>query len=118
WLLIPAEMAAREIYAQLSTPLTWRFLQEMPERGDEWAAATIASLGEHCGATLDGLWKITLTDREAPALMTWLNSGTARLGDLMHCPHDRDQRISAVPLLLLRGDESTLGPADDTTLAA
>ncbi|MFG1995108.1 potassium channel family protein [Actinoplanes sp. NPDC048988] len=118
WLLVPAEMAAREIYAQLSTPLTWRFLQEMPARGDEWAAETIALLGAHCGSQLDGLWKVTLTAREAPALMAWLDSDavTPRLGDLMHCPHDRDQRIAAVPLLLLRGDESTLGPADDVVL--
>lgn len=52
WLLVPSEMAAREIYAQLSTPLTWRFLQEMPARGDDWAAATIATLGAHCGTKL------------------------------------------------------------------
>ena len=29
-LLVPAEVVAHEVYAQLATPLLWRFLQEMP----------------------------------------------------------------------------------------
>ena len=31
-LLVPTEVVAHEVYAQLSTPLLWRFLQEMPAR--------------------------------------------------------------------------------------
>ena len=43
-LLVPTEVVAHEVYAQLSTPLLWRFLQEMPARGDEWAADIIDRL--------------------------------------------------------------------------
>jgi len=39
-LLVPTEVVAHEVYAQLSTPLLWRFLQEMPAKGDDWAANT------------------------------------------------------------------------------
>ena len=38
-LLVPTEVIAHEVYAQLTTPLLWRFLREMPAQGDEWAAA-------------------------------------------------------------------------------
>ena len=38
-LLVPTEVVAHEVYAQLSTPLLWRFLREMPAKGDDWAAA-------------------------------------------------------------------------------
>ena len=29
-LLVPAEVVAHEVYAQLATPLLWRFIREMP----------------------------------------------------------------------------------------
>jgi voltage-gated potassium channel len=35
----------------------------------------------------------------------------------MRSPHDRSQPLQAVPLLLQRGEDSILGPADDVTLA-
>ena len=37
-LLVPTEVVAHEVYAQISTPMLWRFIQEMPAQGDEWAA--------------------------------------------------------------------------------
>jgi voltage-gated potassium channel len=116
-LLVPAEMVAREIYAQLSTPLLWRFLQDMPTRGNEWAARVVDRLQEHCGRQLGPVWKITLTRREAPGLWPSVRAGEARLGDLMRSPHDRSQPLPAVPLLLQRGEDSILGPGDDETLA-
>ena len=39
-LLVPAEVVAHEVYAQLATPLLWRFIREMPARGDDWADRT------------------------------------------------------------------------------
>ncbi|MGK5682755.1 potassium channel family protein [Actinoplanes sp. URMC 104] len=117
WLLVPSEMAAREIYARLSTPLLWRFLQEMPGRGDEWAAETLDRMRAHCGMRLGALWKVTLTAKETPGLEPWL-AGGARLGDLLRNPRDRDVHLDAVPLMLVRDGETVLGPAEDTTLAA
>jgi voltage-gated potassium channel len=113
WVLVPAEVVAREIYAQLSTPLLWRFLREMPECGDEWAATMLDRLEAHCGSRLGDVWKVTLTDAEAPALTPWLHGGDARIGDLVRNPQDRDKPLAAVPLLISRGDDAILGPDDD-----
>ena len=79
-LLVPTEVVAREIYAQLSTPLLWRFLQEMPARGDDWAAEVIERLSGECGrpGELPHLWKVRLTEQEAPALTGWLQAAAAR----------------------------------------
>ena len=115
-LLVPAEVVAHEIYAQLSTPLLWRFIREMPARGDDWAAHMIDRLHTHCGARLPSLWKTTLDVHEAPALTHWLCTGNARLGDLLRHPEDRHNRLDVVPLLILRGDEATLGPDDESRL--
>jgi voltage-gated potassium channel len=113
WVLVPAEVVAREIYAQLSTPLLWRFVQDMPARGDEWAARLLDRLQAHCGSRLGTVWKATLTEAEAPALGPWLRGGDAHLGDLVRSPRDRDRPVAAVPLMVLRGDRAILGPADD-----
>ncbi|HEU0102492.1 MAG TPA: potassium channel family protein [Mycobacteriales bacterium] len=117
-LLVPAEVVAHEIYAQLSTPLLWRFLVEMPAQGDDWAAGVIERLTDACGHRLPAIWKLRLTPQEAPALQRWLAAGRVQLADLLRDPEDRDQRLPGVPLLVLRSGESLLAPAPDHVLAA
>jgi len=116
-LLVPPELVAREVYAQLSTPLLRRFLREMPARGDRWAAGVIDRLTTLCGHHLQDLWKVRLSGREAPAVQAWLASGQARLGDLMREPVNRDEPLPAVPLLVLRGEDCSLAPDADFLLA-
>jgi Trk K+ transport system NAD-binding subunit len=116
-LLVPTEVIAHQVYAQLSTPLLWRFIREMPAKGNAWAEELVDRLTELCGEHLQALWKVRLDDREAPALGGWLASGDARLGDLLRNPEDRDVRLHAVPLLVLRGTQATLAPDDDFVLA-
>jgi len=116
-LLVPAEVVAHEVYAQLSTPLLWRFVQEIPARGDEWAAGVVERLTRRCGHHLQTLWKVVLDQKEAPALSGWLAGGSARLGDLMRSPEDRDQPLHSVVLLVLRDSECVLTPDDDFVLA-
>lgn len=117
-LLVPTEMVAREVYAQLSTPLLQRFLRDMPGHGDEWAVGVVDRLATRCGQRLQTLWKIRLTADDAPALRARLGAGGVRLGDLLRDPADRDRRVRAVPLLVLRDEDATLTPADDLVLAA
>ena len=116
-LLVPADVVAHQVYAQLSTPLLWRFLREMPELGDEWAADLVDRLTAMGGQRLQALWKVRLTAEEAPSLGGWLASGQARLGDLLRNPEDRVECLHAVPLLVLRDREATLAPDPDFLLA-
>ncbi|MCZ2829107.1 NAD-binding protein [Modestobacter sp. VKM Ac-2986] len=116
-LLVPAEVIAHEVYAQLSTPLLWRFLRHLPSEDDGWAAEVLGRLVGLCGTRLQTLWKVRLTPQEAPAVQGWLATGGARLGDLLRNPEDRDVALHAVPLLVLRGDEATAAPGEDFVLA-
>jgi voltage-gated potassium channel len=116
-LLVPAEVIAHEVYAQLSTPLLWRFLRLLPERDDAWAEDLLDRLAALCGTRLQSLWKVRLTPAEAPAVQAWLDSGQARLGDLLRNPEDRTAPLHAVPLLVLRGDEAIDAPGLDFLLA-
>jgi voltage-gated potassium channel len=116
-LLVPTEVVAHEVFAQLSTPLLWRFLQEVPRRTDRWASELIDRMTEGCGRHLNPLWKVRLTRTETPALMPWVSSGSACLGDLLRDPDDRDARLPAVVLMVLRDGEAAPAPGDDFVLA-
>jgi Trk K+ transport system NAD-binding subunit len=115
-LLVPTEVVAHEVYAQISTPMLWRFIQEMPARGDQWAADIIQRLRYNCGRELPALWKIRLDQEQAPALGSWLADGKVVLGDLLRSPEDRERRLLVVPLLLVRGGEAVLTPDGETVL--
>jgi voltage-gated potassium channel len=115
-LLVPTEVVAHEVYAQLSTPLLWRFLREMPAMGNEWAAGIVDRLKGLCGTQLQTLWKVRLTPDEAPTLGSWLDSGGARLGQLLRNPEDRDEPLHAIVLLVLRDRDVTLAPDHDFVL--
>jgi voltage-gated potassium channel len=117
-LLVPTEVVAHEVYAQISTPMLWRFIQEMPARGDQWAADLIQRLRYNCGSELPALWKIKLDREQAPALGGWLAEGKVVLGELLRSPEDRERRLRVVPLLLLRDGEAVLTPEGETVLAS
>jgi voltage-gated potassium channel len=116
-LLVPTEVVAHEVYAQISTPMLWRFIKEMPARGDQWAADLIQRLRHNCGVELPALWKIKLDQEQAPALGDWLAAGRVILGDLLRSPENRERRLQVVPLLLLRDGEAVLAPDGETVLA-
>jgi len=115
-LLIPAEVVAHEVYAQLSTPLLWRFIQEMPTKGDDWAAGIVNRLARTCGQQLQSVWRVSLTATETPALAGWLSSGEARVTDLMRNPDDREEQLPAVCLLVIRDGDALLLPDEDFIL--
>ena len=117
-LLVPAEVVAHEVYAQLSTPLLWRFVQELPARGNDWADSLIGRLTNLCGKHLQSLWRVRLSSSEAPALRGVFAQEPLRLGDLLRSPDDRDERLHAVVLLVARANEVHLAPPDEFTLDA
>ena len=121
-LLVPAEVVAHEVFAQLSTPLLWRFLQQVPAQGDRWAADLIDRMTAQCGHRLATPWKVRLHRQEAPALVGWLGSGEARLGEVLRDPERREERLAVVVLMVLRhhpdgAEECFMAPADDLPLA-
>jgi Trk K+ transport system NAD-binding subunit len=116
-LLVPAEVVAHEVYAQLATPLLWRFIREMPARGDDWADRLIGRLTHLCGKRLQSIWRIQLNDVGAPALRG-LKDDMPTLGDFLRSPDDREDRLAAVVLLVVRDGETHLAPPDDFPLAA
>lgn len=117
-LLVPTEVVAHEMYAQLSTPLLWRFVQEIQSQGDDWAARVMERITASCGRRLQELWKERLVAGEAPALRARLLTEDVRLGDVLRDPDDRDRPLDIVALLVLRDDHAHLTPDPDFVLRA
>jgi voltage-gated potassium channel len=133
-LLVPADMVAREAYARLSTPLLWRFLEEMPQRGEEEAIQLIHRIKDRCGQFMKDVWNLELTAWDAPGLAGYLDPDAVpakvrqrrhadqegrvplTIGDLFRDPDDREDRLPVVPLMLLRDGEATIAPSDETEL--
>ena len=47
---------------------------------------------------------------------SWLDSGQARLGQLLRNPEDREEPLHAIVLLVMRDREAILAPDDDFVL--
>jgi Trk K+ transport system NAD-binding subunit len=116
-LLVPAEVVAHEVYARISTPLLWRFLQRVPQQGDEWAARVVDRVTALCSDRLDAVWKVRLDEREAPALQDWLAAGDARIDAVLRHPDDRDSPLAVVVLMVLRDGECVMAPDGGFVLA-
>ena len=119
-LLVPTEVVAHEVYAQLSTPLLWRFLREMPAMGDEWAAAHRRPAHARCAApTCRRCGRCGSPRRRRPTLGSLAGVGRGPSGpDLLRNPEDRDEPLHAIVLLVCAVGEATLAPDDDFVLAA
>ena len=114
--MLPAELIVHEVLARLANPELMQFLPRVPHMGGEWSAATVDRLVSACGEGAPDLWRLELTDREAPGMRQWLADGGVPLGDLLRDPHDRERTLDVVPLLHVRGDESTVSPEPDLVL--
>lgn len=115
-LLVPTEMVAHEVYAQLSTPLLYRFLGVAAEHDDAWAAELVGRLTDLCGRRLQSIWKFRLDRERAPGLRVPLAAGRVLLGDLLRDPDARERPLRAVVLLVLRDGEAVPAPGPDLVL--
>ena len=116
----PSEIVAEEALARLTTPLLDRFLEEVRRQSDAWADEVIHQVRKRVGTRSPRTWSFRIDAAQAPALHAAI--GTARhpltLRDLLRDPQDRDGRIAARALLVLRAGREILLPTDDFELAA
>ena len=115
----PAEIIAHECMGVLTTPLLARFLAEVKRRDDAWSDALVARIVQTCGERVPTTWNVALDARGAPSLERELRRGAqVELGALLRDTADRERRIRAVPLMVLRAGEQHVLPADGFALRA
>lgn len=115
----PSEIVADECVARLTSPLMLRFLNVVRRERDAWADEVIHQLRRRSGSRTPATWTVQLDEAQAPAVVERL-AGVERplaMGDLLREPDDRQDRLEALALLVLRDGRETLLPNDDFALA-
>jgi hypothetical protein len=111
--LIPAEVVAREIFADLTNPGLYRFLELVPTQNDAWAEDLLSRLQHACGERLPHVWSVRLDKATAPALATWFAEGRKlSVGALLGGRARHHARLHVVVLMRVRGGEEMLLPGD------
>jgi hypothetical protein len=116
-LLLPSEVVAREVLERLANPRLWQFLELAEEQSEPWAAHVLDMLLDLVGTPSPTVWEVTVDPGQAPALCRRLAVEPVRLGQLLASPFARSERLGLMALLLVRADEVTLIPDEDTPVA-
>ncbi len=117
--VLPSRIIAQECVAILTAPLLARFLDHVGQLEEEQCRQLVERLHSACAGLTPVIWDNRLNAAEAPA--TWqalMHDRPIRLGELLADAADRQQRLPVVPLLLERGNDYFLLPADDFALQA
>ncbi|MCL4185812.1 MAG: NAD-binding protein, partial [Burkholderiaceae bacterium] len=115
----PSEIVADECVARLTSPLLLRFLNAVRRERDSWADEVIHQLRKRGGTRAPATWSVKLDDAQAPAVIERL-ADTDRpltIGDLLRDPDERQEKLPALALLVLRDGRETLLPGEDFALA-
>ena len=114
-----SEITAREVRIMLTVPLLNEFLQRMGEYDNQWANEVASRILAVMGELVPDVWWVSV---EAEALELGGACPQTRVPvQVRHLyldPRNRVRRQPCVPLLLKRGEEAMLMPADDTSLRA
>ncbi len=111
--LIPAEVVAREIFADLTNPGLYRFLELVPTQDDAWVEDLLGRLQHACGERLPHVWSARVDNATAPALATWFAEGRKlSVGALLGGRARHHARLHVVVLMRVRGGEEMLLPGD------
>lgn len=115
--MAPSRIVAREFLALITTPLLSRFLSLIPQQSDEWCQQVFERVSRVNRGEIPEIWSESLSEAEAVARTLRLNHPVT-VANVLCNPYDRDRRVRAVLLLVVRGEERVLLPSDDFELSA
>jgi Trk K+ transport system NAD-binding subunit len=107
----PSLVTARRILLRLISPLIQDLLEYLETEPEFLSEVVLPVLLEAVGQPNPALWTIRITENETPAVMSYIREhGSITLSCLFRDVRDRSKTLSAVPLLLKRGDEQVVMP--------
>jgi len=111
----PSKIIANHIRVLLTTPLLVDFMRLAKQHDNNWSVRLITRLKKLLNSTLPDIWEMKIDQESAPAI--YETDSTENRIITLQClqidPRDRRDRLSCLPLLLLRGAEKILLP-DET----
>lgn len=113
----PSMILARRILALIMTPLLSEFLDHTRMHDESWANVLVSRISGVLTDSAPESWALAINERESPAVTALIRDGVKpTVGELCTDPHNRDRLLGCVPLLLARGEVSTLLPENDHVL--
>jgi voltage-gated potassium channel len=117
--VLPSRIVAQECIAILTAPLLAHFLGLIRTLGEADCRRLVERLQAECGELTPVVWDVRLNAGEAPAAWKALmNDQKICLGEILPDGAERSRRLPTVPLLVERGKDYILLPADDFVLRA
>ncbi|MEO7853429.1 MAG: NAD(P)-binding protein [Rubrivivax sp.] len=117
--MLAGHAVAAEMLRVIRAPQLATFLNRARHEDEAWAAALLQRMREVIGDEVVESWSIELVPPRAPTVCTALDCGeSVPLRRLMTRPDGKGTLVHAVPLLLQRGQDSTMLPTLDTELHA
>ncbi|UCH53710.1 MAG: NAD-binding protein [Pseudomonadota bacterium] len=114
-----SSIIAHKIFALIRSPLLADFLTLAGTQTNEWANELAARISAVTQEKAPHIWAVRLNAQDAPALWQALMDGeTVTLGDLFRDPHDREQTLGCIALLVKHEEKEPLLPTDDYELTA
>ncbi len=113
----PSEIIARKVLAFLRNPLLADFLRLARREDEAWAMSLMERIVELVeGRPLES-WIIQVDQANAPALDYYLRKGEAvSVGTICHDPRKREEKLALLPLMIKRGEDYLLLPAESERL--
>lgn len=108
---------AQRVVAAISTPLLADFLRHARAQSQDWVRALLARIRPLARDRVPEVWTIDISTTGAKAVQAALAGGEdVRLAPLLTDPRAGATPLAALPLLLRRGSDDVLLPAEDTRL--
>lgn len=116
--MLSSYVVAAEVLRNLRAPLLSVFLRRARDEDEQWAGALLSRLRASVGEDVLESWTLQVTPLSLPAVCEALKRGeVVTLRRLLTRVDGSLDRMRAVPLLLVRGQERLLVPALDDYLA-
>jgi voltage-gated potassium channel len=110
---------ANKVFALITTPLLSDFLRLARQNTDAWANQLVSRISGITDDETPQAWVLEITPDAAPAVVTGIAEGLrVRVSDVYRNPHDREERLPCIALLIKRGTEEILLPDDAALIEA
>jgi voltage-gated potassium channel len=112
----PNELVVSETLARMVSPGYWAFIEHVLRASDAEAQAILDLLVARMGTESPDHGRVTIAERDTPAVRRWLRSRSLTIGDLLRDPDDREKQLSVVVVEMLRSGVRTILPPEDLEL--
>ena len=112
----PPRLISQRAVATLITPRLWGFWSWLMSADEGFTKTLTDRLVARIGTTSPWPNRLTIGERQTPAVARWLNHREIHLGAIMRSPQDFTRQIAAYPLLIIRDGESIHLPDNDHEL--